>query len=82
MCMGCLKVKSFIIFEHAQGWGHKVKIFSFLKVVMLHVKLTGIRQRTQCKAKFCPIIHPRPTDRVKRSKHFFSEGLVALKEKK
>ena len=29
-------------------WGKKVNCFSFLEVVMLHVKLTGIKQRTQC----------------------------------
>ena len=63
------------------GWGQEVNLFSILKVVMLHVKLTGIKQKTQCKPVLCHIIHPRPPGGVKRSK-LFSEGHVAIKEKK
>ena len=33
------------------------KVF-FLKVVMVHVKLMGMIQRTQFKQIFCPFIHP------------------------
>ena len=28
-----------------QGWGQKVKLYLFLKVVMLHIKLKGIEYR-------------------------------------
>ena len=28
-----------------QGWGQKVKLYLFLKVVMLHIKLKGIEHR-------------------------------------
>ena len=28
-----------------RGWGQKVKLYLFLKIVMLHIKLKGIEQR-------------------------------------
>ena len=56
------------------GVGSKGHSFSFLKVVMLHIKLRGMKHRTSCKQIFCHFTHPR----VRRSKHFFSkEGHVA-----
>ena len=50
------------------GEGSIGHFFSFLKVVMLHVKFTGMKQRTQCKPIFCPFIHLRPPDRLKKVK--------------
>ena len=52
------------------------KCHFFPKVVMLHVKLRGLKQRTQCKQIFCPFIHPQPADWVKRSKHFFLKKVI------
>ena len=53
--------------------GVKRSFFSFLKVVMLHMKLTGMKHRTPCKQIVCPFTHPPPLDGVKRPKFFFSE---------
>ena len=38
------------------GWSQKV---FFLKVVMLHIKLTEMKHRTTCKQIFCPYTHSR-----------------------
>ena len=53
------------------GVGSKDHFFSFLKVVMLHMKLTGMKHRTPCKQIVCPFTHPSPLDGVKRSNFFF-----------
>ena len=47
---------------------------------MLHIKLTGMKQRTPGEQIFCSFTHPRPLDKVKRSKQFFSEGHVQGKK--
>ena len=64
--------------------GSKCHFFPFLKVVMLHVKLTTMKQRTQCRQIFCPFIHPQPPPPPppdmgsKGQNHlFFEEGHVA-----
>ena len=44
------------------GGGQKVT--SFLKVVLLHVKIAEVDQRTQCKQIVRPLIHPRHPDGV------------------
>ena len=52
----CNNMQAHILSLHAPsipGVGSKVKSF-FLKVVMLHIKLIGMEQRTPCKT------HPRP----------------------
>ena len=36
-----------------RGWGQKVKLYLFLKVVMLHIKLKGIEHRAPCKQICC-----------------------------
>ena len=61
------------------GWSQKVICVSFLKVVMLHIKIMGMKQRTQWKQIVCPFTHPRPLDVVKTSKSccFFYKGHVA-----
>ena len=46
----------------------KCHFFSFLKVVMFHVKLKVIKQRTQCKQIVHPFIRSQPPDVIKRSK--------------
>ena len=43
------------------GVGSNV-FFSFLKVFMLRIKLTGMKQRKQCKHICCPFTCPRPLD--------------------
>ena len=43
------------------GVESKVKLFSFLKVVILHIKLIGMKHRTPCKQIFCPFTHSRHT---------------------
>ena len=53
------------------GWSQKVICVSFLKVVMLHIKIMGMKQRTQWKQIVCPFTHPRPLDVVKTSKSCF-----------
>ena len=57
-------------------WGGSKSHFSFLKVVMFHIKLTGMKQRTQCKQIFCPFIHPQSMDEVKRPKYFFLKKVM------
>ena len=52
------------------GVGSKDHFFSFLKVVTLHIKLTGMKHRTPCKQIFCPFIYPPPLDGFEKSKHF------------
>ena len=43
-----------------QGWGQKVKLYIFLKVVMLHIKLKGIEHRASWKQVCCHYTHQRP----------------------
>ena len=50
---------------------------SFFRVVMLLIKLTELKHRTQCKQIFCHFTQPRPLDWVKGSKHFSEGGHVA-----
>ena len=51
-------------------------LFLFLKVVMLHIKLTGMKHRTPQNQIFCPFTHSGPLDGVKRSKHFFLKNVL------
>ena len=51
------------------GVGSKVKTYSFLKVVMLHIKLIGMELREPCK----PYTHAQTPDGVKSSRHCFTE---------
>ena len=37
------------------GWGQKVKLF-FLKEVIMHIKIKGMKLRTPCKQLFGPYI--------------------------
>ena len=40
------------------GVGSKGNFLPFLKVVMLHIKLSGMKHRTPCKEIFGHFIHP------------------------
>ena len=53
--------------------GSKRHFFSFLKVIMLHVKLRGMKQRTHCKYIFCPFVHQGPQMGSKGQNNFLSE---------
>ena len=49
-----------------RGWGQKDKLYIFLRVVMLHIKLKQI---------FCPQTHPRPSGWGQKVKlYLFSES--------
>ena len=43
-----------------QGWGQKVKLYLFLKVVMLHIKLKLTTLAATWYQIFCLQTHPRP----------------------
>ena len=53
---------TFCPYTHPQPltWGQKIKGFYFLGVVMLHIKLKGMKRRAPCKHIFCPQTHPWP----------------------
>ena len=57
-------------------WG-EVKIHFFLKVVMLHIKLIGMEQKSPCKHRFGPKTHLLGCV-VKRSNIFFLKVHVML----
>ena len=62
----------------------KRSFLSFMKVVRLHVKLTGMKQRTQCN-KYSALLHRQPPDGVKKVKTFFLRNVmlhIKLKGKK
>ena len=40
-------------------------------MVMLHIKLNGMKRMTKCKHIFCPYIYFDSLSEVKMSKHFF-----------
>ena len=50
--------------QQHRGW-ERVKIYFFLKVVMLHIKLKGMEHRAPCKHIFCPYTHAQLPDGVK-----------------
>ena len=58
--------------------GDGVKIPLFQNMVMLHIKLKGIRNAATCKHKFCLYTHLRPLGWGQRSKHFFFLKVVML----
>ena len=60
------------------GYGHKVKIFLFLKVGMLHIKLKGMKHRAH--ASTCSVLtHPRrPWGYGQKVKSFLFLKLVML----
>ena len=63
------------------GWGQYV-FFYFLKVVMLHVYLTGMKQITQCEQIFCPYTPTTPGWDQKVKTFFFSRSCcILIKEK-
>ena len=49
-------LKYFALTLTLDPWG-QVKRSFFLKIVMLHIKLTGMKHKTACKQKFCPLKH-------------------------
>ena len=57
--------------------GQKVNLFSFQKVVMLHIKLIGMKHRRPCKQIFRPFRHLQHLYGVTRSNFFSEEGYVA-----
>ena len=59
-------------------WGQKVKIQLFQSMVMLHIKLKGMKNAAACKPIFCPYTHPQPLGWGQRSKHFFLVNIVML----
>ena len=60
----------FCLYTHplSLGWSQNV---IFLKVVILHIKLSGMRHRLPCKQIFSSFAHPDLWGGVKRSKHIF-----------
>ena len=46
------------------GWVYRF-FFYLLKVVMLHIKLTGMKHKTPCKQILCPFTNPRSLGEVK-----------------
>ena len=46
--------------NQARGWGQKVKLYLFLKVVMLHIKLKLTTLAASWQQIFCPQTHPQP----------------------
>ena len=53
------------------GCGQTVNLFSFLKVVMLHMELIGMKHRTPCKQMFCLLQSPSTPVWSKTVKTFF-----------
>ena len=41
---------------------------------MLHNKLKEMEHGAPCNHIFCPYKHPQPLEKVKRTKHFFTES--------
>ena len=66
-----------------QGWGQKVKLYLFLKVVMLHIKLKGIEHRAPWKQICCHYTHTNdPLGWGQKAIFFFSKsGHVAYQIK-
>ena len=60
------------------GLGSKAILFSFLKVLMLHIKLNGMKHRTLFKHLFCPFTHPRPLYEVQRSNQWGHTFYICL----
>ena len=58
------------------GVGSKGLFDSFLKVVMLHIKLTGMKYRTPCKQLFCLFIHARSLGVAKGQNNYFLKVFV------
>ena len=52
-------------------WGQKVKLYIFVKEIMLHTKLKGIEHRAPWKQICCIFTHLDPWGGVKRSYYFF-----------
>ena len=66
----------------AQGMGQNVKLYLFLKVVMLHIKLKGIERRSPWKQICCHYTHQRPLGWDQKLICFFSKsGHVAYQIK-
>ena len=57
-------------------------LFSLLKVVVLNVKLSGMKQRTQCQHIFCPFMHTGPQKRSKGQLFFLKEVMLHIKLQK
>ena len=58
------------------------QFISFPKVVVLHIRLMGIKQITQCMQIFCPFMPPRSLDEAKSFWVFSEEGHVAYQIKR
>ena len=66
-------IQAHILSLHSIHWTLRVRSKGqyIFKVVMMYIKLKGMKRRVLCKYTFCPYTHPRPVGWVKRSKLLF-----------